>query len=504
MSLKHIFASAAVAVIAISTATAGVLGLMLLNQHALVESQRIRFQSYLRTDELRQSSDDLTRFARTFVVTGDAKYDKMYHDVLAIRNGEQPRPEHYERIYWDFLASTGKKPRSDTKAVALRTLMEQLGFAEEELDKLAEAQGNSDELVRIEEQAMEAIRKFGLRESKELATGQQDDLLSAIRLLHDNQYHAEKLRIMQPIDDFLEMLESRTSGTVKRYADRSFVYFYSTLVMLGIIIITSVVAARLMWRRLTQIENVAGNLEAGSVELHEAADVVAEGAAVQASAVQQTSNSMGDMLATINQNAKSAGVTQQTASRVADDATHGVQSVQRTASSMKQITDTIGSVDEIARKIELLALNASVEAVRAGDHGRGFAVVASEVGKLAELSKHSAAEISILAREGMQIAEETSRMLTELLPEIDKTAQLVHGITVSSEQQSVGAKQVDSAVHQLDDVIHQNASAAEEMSAMAKQLSLQADDLQKALQGTRRDPHDSRRQSASEHRVRTA
>ena len=501
MSLKYYFAGAAVAVIAIATATAGVLCLMLLNQHALVESQRIRFQSYLRADELRQSSDDLTRFARTYVVTGDAKYHNMYQDVLAIRNGERPRPDHYERIYWDFVASTGKKPRPDTNAVPLRTLMKQLGFTEKELDKLAEAQGNSDELVSIEEQAMQATKELALRESAELAAAQKDDWLSAIRLLHDHRYHAEKLRIMKPIDDFLAMLDNRTSGTVKRYADRSFVYFYGTLVMLGIIIITSVVAARMMWWRLTQIEHVAGILEVGSAELHEAADSVADGAAVQANAVEQTSNSMSDMLAAITQNARSADVTQQAASRVADDATHGVQSVQRTAASMRQITDTIVSVDEIARKIELLALNAAVEAARAGDHGWGFAVVASEVGKLAELSKTSAAEISLLAREGMQMAAETSRLLTELLPEIDTTAKLVQGISESSEQQSVGAKQVNSAVQQLDDVIHQNASAAEEMSAMAKQLSSQADDLQQALQGSRRASHDSRKRSPSDHRV---
>ena len=126
--LKHYFAGAVVAIITLCTATAGILCLMLLNQHALVESQEVRFQSYLRADELRQSSDDLTRFARTFVVTGDEKYDKMYRDVLAIRNGDQARPEHYERIYWDFVASTGEKPHPDTKAVPLRTLMEQLGF----------------------------------------------------------------------------------------------------------------------------------------------------------------------------------------------------------------------------------------------------------------------------------------------------------------------------------------------------------------------------------------
>ena len=491
MSLKHYFAGAALAVILLSTATAGLLGLILWNQHSLVESQRIRFQSYLRADELRQSSDDLTRFARTFAVTRDAKYEKMYHDVLGIRNGNRPRPEGYERIYWDIVAGGGEKPRPDTKAIPLRTLMEELGFTEEEFGKLAESQGNSDELVTIEEQVIQAVGSLGFPDLEELTPDEAHEWLSNIRRLHDDQYHAEKMRIMQPIDDFLKMLENRTSGTVKRYADRSFRYFYITLSMLGVIIVTSVVAAQSMWWRLTQVEKVAGILDAGSAELHEAADMVSEGATVQSSAVVQTSSSMGEMLKAINRNAEGAEVTQQTASRVANDAGQGVQSVQRTAACMKEIADTIVSVDEIARKIELLALNAAVEAARAGEHGRGFAVVASEVGKLAELSKHSAAEISRLAGEGKQVAEATSRMLTELLPEIDKTAELVQDISVSSEEQSVGANEVSAAVQQLDDVVHQNAAASEEMSAMAKALSNQADELLQALRGSRRASRES-------------
>jgi methyl-accepting chemotaxis protein len=230
------------------------------------------------------------------------------------------------------------------------------------------------------------------------------------------------------------------------------------------------------------IRIVSDNVAAGSTQLQGAARGVSDGASDQASSVEQTSTSMEEMLAAIRQNAEHAEQTGRAAARVADDARKGVQSVQRTAQSMKEISDKIGVVDEITRKIDLLALNASVEAARAGEHGKGFAVVASEVSKLAELSKQAAAEILRLAGEGRDLAEATNRMLTELLPEIERTKDLVQGISASTEEQSAGAGQINQAVQQLSKVIQQNASAAEEMAAMSDSLSAQARDLQSTIE----------------------
>jgi len=140
---------------------------------------------------------------------------------------------------------------------------------------------------------------------------------------------------------------------------------------------------------------------------------------------------------------------------VAEAAKQCVQSVQRTASVMKGIAEKIHIVEEITRKTELLALNASVEAARAGEHGRGFAVVASEVSKLAEISKQAATEIVHSAAEGKQAAELTSRMLEELLPRVDKTRDLVQGISAASGEQSLGAGHINSAVQELDKVVQQ-------------------------------------------------
>jgi methyl-accepting chemotaxis protein len=148
---------------------------------------------------------------------------------------------------------------------------------------------------------------------------------------------------------------------------------------------------------------------------------------------------------------------------------------------MKQIAQKIGIIEEIARKTDLLALNAAVEAARAGEHGKGFAVVASEVRKLAERSQTAAAEISRLTGDGVALAENAGQLLTRLVPDIRKTAELVREIAAASGEQSTGAAQINKAIQQLDQVIQQNAAASEEMASTSEELSSQAVQLQGSI-----------------------
>jgi methyl-accepting chemotaxis protein len=236
-TLKQLFSTALMCVGALVVLLA--LCLVRLNQTSAEVSaaQSARYASSLLADELRQSSDDLTRLARTYVMTGDAEWERQYFEVLDIRNGKKPRPAGYEKIYWDFRAAGVEPPKGigSSGTVPLLDMMKTAGFTDAEFAKLKEAAGNSDDLVRTETVAMNLVK--GLYDDGKGGFTQkgEPDLPKAQAMMHDKNYHAFKAKIMKPVDEFLRMLDERTEAAVASAQAAYGFWLTALLVIAGVV-----------------------------------------------------------------------------------------------------------------------------------------------------------------------------------------------------------------------------------------------------------------------------
>ena len=447
-------------------------GLMIWNQLALKSSQEVRFESYLLADELRQSSDDLTNLARTYVVTGDARYEQQYWHVLAVRNGEKPRP--------------------DGRKVALQTLMKDLGFSEQEFAKLRESEASSNSLVRTETVAMNAVKgRFDDGAGQFTRTGEPDFEL-ARRVMFDGKYHDDKAIIMRPIDEFARLLDERTRADVERLETRGRVYLGIIALLVLCAAGVSVVMVRALNRVLGQAVRalVDGNerLLASSEHVSSSAQALSQGATEQAASLEETSASMEEMASMTRKNAENsraaAGLMSQVDARV-HASTEALDAMVTSMSAIREssgkVAKIIKTIDEIAFQTNILALNAAVEAARAGDAGMGFAVVAGEVRNLAQRSSQAARDTAVLiedaiakSQDGTERVQVVATSVSEITASVLQVRGLVEEVSLASEQQSQGIDQVSQAVAQMEKVTQTTAATAEESAASAEELQSQA------------------------------
>ncbi|WP_317204126.1 methyl-accepting chemotaxis protein [Janthinobacterium sp.] len=544
LSIKNVFIAVFLLSLALSCLSLWALFRVSARQAENSQATEARYQSYLLADELRQSSDDLTRLARTYVVSGDAKYEQQYLDILAIRNGKKPRPQHYERIYWDFVAAGMPAAPADGPTVALADLMRKAGFSEREFAKLQEAQANSDGLVKTEVIAMNAVKGlFDDGSGKFSKTGPPDPEL-ARRIMHDAEYHKNKARIMQPVNEFLALLDERTGAAVNAAADGTKAAYSVAVALLLLSVAVSLLCLFLVYRHIklsldhaiaaaqkiadgdltsdivvervdeiglllqsmntinANLTSMIGTIRSGTGEMSVATHEIALGNAdlsarteAQASSLEETASSMETLTATVRQNASNAGEANRLAASASAVAQQGGAVVAQVVSTMGaikessgQIADIIGVIDGIAFQTNILALNAAVEAARAGEQGRGFAVVAGEVRNLAHRSAAAAKEIKALigasverVDAGGKLVDDAGRTMALVVDSIQKVTDIMGEISNASQEQSAGISEVNQAVTQMDSITQQNAALVEQAAAAAESLQEQADALLRAV-----------------------
>lgn len=509
-------------------------GILYTNKLMLTSYQQ-QYISYLLADELRQSSDDLTKLARTHVITQDTGYKDQYQKILDIRGGQSARPQDYHRIYWDFVAANGQPPRADSnQTIDLIDLMKQNGFTAEELTKLDEAKKNSENLVNIEVEAMDLVKNEPSREISD----------RAIAIMHDGRYHSEKAKIMRPIDDFYQMMEERTNTAIQQAVTLS----NMVAIVFGILCLLLML---MLWKTYRSLHHVLGGsvselhdhitrmsngnfsvkiptvahtdnlmkslsdmqtrlgqlisrIHAASTELTSQAETI-NGAATQAlgfanEQAQSTatmSASLEQLVVSINQASENTDIAKSVALNTEATFDHGGEIIKKTVHSIEliatrvhegaqkvedlnsytqQVNAIVSMIKEIADQTNLLALNAAIEAARAGEQGRGFAVVADEVRKLAERTTLLTQDIIQSIGKIQHSTEQSAQSMITGVSSVNDGVNLANQAGKSLEDIRTSADQIINSINDISHMLKEQAIAANHVATNVEQVSQRADD----------------------------
>jgi len=522
MKLKTVFTS--ILIIAILLVGTSITMNFVMNRYTdRIDAKHIeRFLAFAIADEFRHTSMNLTRFARTYAATGEQKYWDDYWTIVNWRAGKIPRP------------NTVHKDLFPGESIEQREIMRRIGFTDREFAILDEISNMSNDLISIEDQAMQSVDAGKFIEGPATMLLGEDVDSFAVRILYDDTYHNEVYKIWGTVESFVTILDERIFEEISALERTEGVLdiismIIQVVIALGIFLLVifmiSFVLNRLLggepidlqevnWKIakgdlnqklavqkkdkkslyasmnsvlkqlhkiVSQVQATATDVLTSSTQLSSTTQQLSQGATEQAASAEEVSSSMEQMGSNIQQNSDNAAQTESLAKKVTEDARESGSAVKQAVEAMKEIAQKISIIEEISRQTNLLALNAAIEAARAGEHGKGFAVVASEVRKLAERSQSAAGEITGISTSSVQIAEKAGSLLDTLVPNIEKTSELIQEISSASNEQNTGVEQITQALIQLDQITQQNAAAAEEIASTAEVLASQSNSMKQLI-----------------------
>ena len=443
-------------------------------QKKVLESAENKTLSYLLSQELRMSSEDLTRLARTYVSTKDPIYEEIYWKILDIRNGKIERP--------------------DGRKIALKELMKKAGFTEEEFVKLKEAENNSNDLVTTETIAMNAIKGLYHDDKGGYTRRAEPDQNMAIRIMHDKKYHEDKEKIMKPINEFEKLMVKRVANSfneIQNYSKNINIIFICLITLFGIIATLFIIGSsnKIINKLFSFIENInfvfEKNQNINNLFFKEIESIY-KVFLIQNESIFSTARSSEKILKNVEMTSEKIKLARDKSDEIEKNTNIGKDAmnkmllasdkIQEINLNMQKINEVIIEIskkalviNDIVSKTELLSLNASIESARAGEHGKGFAVVAEEVGSLAKITGKSATEIESLISHSLKEVSDIINITTEktkdskditqktsiIFKQIsDNVNEIVTSISESSNLTDIQVKEIEKNFEEIKNIEH--------------------------------------------------